>query len=196
MIDARIAIGLPTHPKTKKLIRMIGNKGAAWHLVCLFLWVAANHSDGDLSGMTAEDIELAIDWDGDQGEFVSALVSVGFLDGAPGSYSIHDWEAHNPWAAGSDLRSAKARWNAIKRHHGEIEADNKVPEWAEVRASSKHIADTQQTSSNAPSPSPIQKSTSPLSLIGPSNCKDHTKQSGIDPVTGEILGELEVVFHG
>jgi hypothetical protein len=31
------------------------------------------------------------------------------------------------------MRSAKARWNAVKRHHGVREADRQVPEWAVIR---------------------------------------------------------------
>lgn len=88
--DARISAGLPGHPKTKKLIRRL-DAGAAWKLVCLFLWAADNRSDGDLSGMTDEDIELAIDWDGEEGAFVRVLAEVRFLDGEEGQRRIHDW---------------------------------------------------------------------------------------------------------
>ena len=156
--DARIAVGLPRHPKTKKLIKRLG-QGAAWNLVCLILWAASDRSDGDLSGMSDEDIELAADWIGDDGELVAALVDVRFLDGEQGAYVIHDWHEHNPWAAGADMRSAKARWNAAKRHHGAAEADRLVPEYAAIRnaasnADSTHAAQAQQLSSNAPSPSP------------------------------------------
>jgi hypothetical protein len=91
--DARISTGLPSHPKTKKLVRRLGGD-AGWRLVCLFLWVAAHRSDGDLSGMTDEDIELAVDWDGDEGVFVKCLADVGFLDGAEGARTIHDWQEH------------------------------------------------------------------------------------------------------
>ncbi|MDP9991996.1 hypothetical protein J2W28_001024 [Variovorax boronicumulans] len=130
--DARIATGLAGHPKTKKLIRRLG-PGAGWSLVCLILWAAANRSDGDLAGMTGEDIELAADWTGDLDAFVTALADVRFLDGADGAYRIHDWADHNPWVNGADMRSAKAKWNAVKRHHGEAEADRQVPEWASAR---------------------------------------------------------------
>jgi len=41
--DARISVGLPGHPKTKKLIKRLG-QAAAWNLVCLILWAAANRS--------------------------------------------------------------------------------------------------------------------------------------------------------
>jgi len=160
--DARISVGLPQHPKTKKLIKRLG-QSAAWNLVCLILWTASNRSDGNLSGMSAEDIELASDWQGADGDFVKALADVRFLDEEDGQYSMHDWHEHNPWAAGADLRSAKARWNAAKRHHGAAEADRLVPEYAATRnatsnahsnASSTDAAQTQHEPSNAPSPSP------------------------------------------
>ena len=165
MIDARIAVTLPGHPKTKKLIRRLGD-GAAWKLICLFLWAASNRPNGDLSGLADDDIEIAVDWSGEEGAFIGALRSVGFLDGESCAYQIHDWNEHNAWASGADLRSAKARWNAVKRHHGEAEADRQVPEWAEKRAAfsassnassstaSNARSNAKDFSSNAPSPSP------------------------------------------
>jgi len=156
--DARIAVGLPQHPKTKKLVKRLG-QAAAWNLVCLILWAASNRSDGDLTGMSVEDIELAADWIGEDGAFVRALVDVKFLDDDDDGFVLHDWHEHNPWAAGAEMRSAKARWNAAKRHHGVAEADRLVPEYAAIRsatsnASSKTLAEGQQQDSNAPSPSP------------------------------------------
>lgn len=172
--DARISTGLPNHPKTKKLIRRLG-AGGGWFLVRLFLWAAQSRPDGDLAGMTYEDIELAVDWDGAEGSFVSALVAVGFLDQAGSDYRIHDWADHNPWASGAPQRSAKARWNAIKRHHGVAEADRQVPEYAAVRGSKQDAASSATSSadsiapalqkagrSNAPSPSPSLKASDPI----------------------------------
>lgn len=168
MIDARISIGLPQHPKTKKLIKRLGD-GAAWRLICLFLWAAANKPDGNLSGMTTEDIELAVDWPGEDGAFVAAMIEVGFIDGEDGNYAIHDWREHNPWAAGADARSEKARWLATCKHHGKEKAAELMPDYAErlqKSASSRQIADDKQSvsmleseNSSAPSPSP---SPSPL----------------------------------
>ena len=163
--DARIAAGLPSHPKTKKLIRRLG-QAAAWNLVCLILWVSVNRSDGDLTGMSIEDIELAAEWDGEEGRFVETLSAVRFLDGEDCAFKLHDWVEHNPWAAGAAARNAKARWNAAKRHHGDAEADRLVPEYAATRRASSsaheptsalHVDATSMPSadvSNAPSPSP------------------------------------------
>jgi len=140
MIDARISVGLPAHPKTKKLIRRLG-EGGAWRLVCLFLWVAQSRPDGDLSGMTGEDIELAADWQGEEGAFIKALIEVGFVDGEEGCYEIHDWEQHNPWAAGASRRSEVARQNALKKWGGGASSENaktRSQRLAEARAKGKH----------------------------------------------------------
>lgn len=78
MIDARIAVTLPGHPKTKKLIRRLGD-GAAWKLICLFLWAASNRPNGDLSGLDDDDIEDASLWDGWRGRFSGALRDVEYI---------------------------------------------------------------------------------------------------------------------
>jgi hypothetical protein len=112
--DARISTAFPRHPKTVKLQRRLGATGC-WSLVCLFLWVADNRPDGNLSGMSDEDIEIAAGWSGDSNTFVGALVEVGFLDGQDGIHSIHDWVEHNPWAATRGERIAKAKKAAAAR---------------------------------------------------------------------------------
>lgn len=143
--DVRISVGLPAHPKTKKLIKRLGTD-AAWRLVCLFSWVAANRPDGDLATLSSEDIELCVDWPGDDGIFVKALLDVGFLDGEDGSFSMHDWSDHNPWAAGADARSEKARWNGLIKNHGRAEAAARMPEYAARLAKKGVVADINQES--------------------------------------------------
>lgn len=125
--DARIMATLPLHPKTRKLIKRHG-QAAAWNLVCLFLFACENKPKGVLDGMTAEDIELACDWQGDDGLFVSSLVEVGFLDLDGDTYAIHDWATHNPWANGKEERSEAARKSATarwaKRYSANADASN------------------------------------------------------------------------
>ncbi|GEM_PF-3165637 len=142
--DARLSVGLATHPKTKKLVRRLGGDGA-WRLVCLFLWCASHKPDGNLSGLSDEDIELAVDWAGGEGEFVATLCDVGFLDGEEFCRTIHDWEEHNPWVAGSEARSEKARWAALCKKYGRAEAARRMPEYAERigGAVSEHAAECQ-----------------------------------------------------
>lgn len=152
--DTRISTAFPSHPKTKKLLRRLGPSGA-WALVCLFLWVASNRSDGDLSGMSDEDIELAVNWGGAEGALVSELANLRFLDGEAGARVIHDWAEHNPWAVGAGMRSAKARWNAAKRYHGEHEADRLVPQYAAVRVASSNAGSSAPSPMPMPTPSPM-----------------------------------------
>lgn len=156
--DARIQTTLPAHPKTKRLLRALGGEGG-WYLVRLFLWAAENRSDGDLTGISDEDIELAIDWPGAPRTFVDALHACGFVEGPEGARGIHDWADHNGWACGAAMRAAKARWNAIKRHHGEAAADRQVPEYRATSSATSNAPSNRPAlqliaSSNAPSPSP------------------------------------------
>ena len=127
--DARISVSLPTHPKTKKLKRRLGAEGVL-SLVYLFLWASQNKPSGDLSGMSDEDIELAVDWDGDIGLFVSTLSEVGFIDGDEFEREIHDWAEHNPWASGAEMRADRARFAALCKQHGRKKAAEIMPEYA------------------------------------------------------------------
>jgi hypothetical protein len=189
--DARISTSLPTHPKTKKLIRRLGPSGG-WALVCLFLWVASNRSDGNLSGMTDEDIELAADWGGAEGALIGELVNLRFLDGEAGTRAIHDWAEHNPWAAGAKMRSQKAQWNAAKRHHGIAEANRQVPEYAALRAAASTADSTSAAGEDgsgcmqsaehsiAPSPSPSPSPTLDMGKTAGAVVADCPQQQIID----------------
>lgn len=130
MTDARLSASFPTHPKTKKLTRRLGAAGP-WALVCLFLWARMNRPDGDLRGMTDEDIELACDWAGDDGALVAALISVGFVDGDDGERRIHDWAEHQPWSAGAEDRKQSSAWAALCKRYGREGAAERMPDYAE-----------------------------------------------------------------
>lgn len=127
--DARFSTNLASHPKVKKLRRRLGAEGC-WAWVCLVLWVASDRSDGDLAGMSDEDIELSADWGGEEGDLVRVLSELRMLDGDAGERSIHDWAEHNPWAAGAGARSDKSRWAALCKQHGRAEAARQMPEYA------------------------------------------------------------------
>lgn len=177
--DARISTALPQHPKTKKLRRRLGD-GGCWSLVCLFLWTAANRWDGSLADMSDEDIELAADWIGEPGALVAALVDVGFLDGGPGDYAIHDWQDHNPWAASRGQRqeiaraAAAARWEKrAGRLRGDTESINKdaqrmhdactehAPSMHDACAKNETAMPTTQTPPNTTQPNPTEKAIAP-----------------------------------
>lgn len=162
-IDARINVGFASHPKTKMLLKRNGPE-AVLRLLYLILWARANRSDGDLSGMSDEEIELAVDWPGGTGLLMRALRDHRFIDGPEGESHLHDWADHQPWAVGSDDRRQRAAWSALVRHHGVDAAAREMPEYAaKLReaqenkrpASGENANSTPPVeSSNAPSPSP------------------------------------------
>lgn len=156
--DARLNIGFPHHPKTQKLRRRLGADGT-WSLVCLILWTAANRSNGLLSGMTHEDLEIAAGWEGGAGVFVNTLIEVGFLDQLDDALALHDWIDHNPWAFGSDERSEKARYAALRKYHPKERAEQILKEGTANRdsASSMRLAENRSAPSPSPSPSPFPK---------------------------------------
>lgn len=110
--DIRISVDFPTHHKTLKLIRRLGDS-APWALVRLWLYVAKYCPDGILVGMDHEDIEIAAGWNGEEDKFVPALVDIRWLDLTDGVLSCHDWSEHNPWASESEVRGDKARFSRL-----------------------------------------------------------------------------------
>lgn len=106
--DIRLSCGFLAHPKTRRLRRRHG-ADAVLALIGLFAWAAQNRYDGNLAGLTDEDIEDVADWDGAPGALVAALVDLRWLDGSPGHRVIHEWAEHNPYAATKGKRIARAK---------------------------------------------------------------------------------------
>ncbi len=116
--DFRLSVGIFEHPKVQKLGRRLGDGGVLSYIK-LLRFVAQNRPDGSLHGMDSDDIAIAGGYNGD-GDFAGTLLAVRLLDGAEGSYQIHDWTEHNPFAAGAAQRSAaasnaaNARWAKLR----------------------------------------------------------------------------------
>lgn len=165
--DARFSTNLASHPKVKKLRRRLGAEGC-WAWVCLVLWVASDRSDGDLSGMSDEDIELSADWAGEEGALVSALADLRMLDGDEWSRTIHDWADHNPWAAGAGARSEKSKWAGLCKQHGRAEAARQMPEYAQrlAEASQKGAHSKPAPASSKPDAMPDSASGTPVADSG------------------------------
>ena len=111
--DIRLSVGFWQHPKTKKMIKRLGLEGVR-SLQVLWLWAAQNRPNGNLSGMDDEDIELAADWQGEDGKFINICREMWF-DTTEFGLKLHDWEEHNPWQTGAEARSDKARKAAQAR---------------------------------------------------------------------------------
>lgn len=126
--DIRLSVDFFQHPKTIKLQRRLGLEGVK-ALLSLWMWAAQNRPDGVLSGMDLEDIEIAAGWirsdpaGSDQDlDLISTLVALRWLDEDNGTYSLHDWIEHNPWAAGQQSRSNQARLGVLARRFPEAYA--------------------------------------------------------------------------
>jgi hypothetical protein len=112
--DFRLSTGFIAHPKTVKLRRRIGADGVL-SLISLFGFTAQNKPDGQLTGMSDEDLAIAAGWDGEPAIFISALMECRFLDDCDGHFAVHDWAMHNGWAANAQSRSEQSRSAAEQR---------------------------------------------------------------------------------
>jgi len=168
MTDTRLATALPAHPKTKRLIKRFEPHGevAAWGLVCLILWTGCNRPDGDLSGMSDEDLELAVDWRGANGSLIQALASLKFLDGDEYSRQFHDWEDHQPWLSSKKTRSANSKWAALVKNHGHDGARDKMPEYydAHKETCDKAAGRTLKPATRSIPDAPSSKTPCPISV--------------------------------
>lgn len=90
---------LARHPKAIKAARKLGISVPAvvGHLHFLWWWCLEYANDGDLSKFDVPDIAFAAGWEGNAGDFVTALVdcgpgdSMGFLEQTDLGLAIHDW---------------------------------------------------------------------------------------------------------
>lgn len=125
--DFRMGVGVTRHPKIKRLVRLLG-EGAFRQWIRLIEFCAENRTSGSLEGMSAEDIELAVDFEGEPGAFIEALVKCKLLDrDEAGVFSLHDWASNQPWLCNFAERSrrarsaAQARWNATSAANSDFE---------------------------------------------------------------------------
>lgn len=118
-IDIRLSVEFFDHPKTVKLKRRIGMDGVV-SLLHLWLWCRVNRPSGELTGMDAEDIEIAARWEGEPGTFVNESLTLRWLELNDEVYTLHDWCENNSWAAKSEERSNAARLSRMAKTHPEL----------------------------------------------------------------------------
>lgn len=93
---------LATHPKTKRLARLLGVEipAAIGHLHLLWYFTADYTSDGDLTRFDTADLADVAQWKGDPDTFISALIecgpgdTAGFLERVDGHLTLHDFDEH------------------------------------------------------------------------------------------------------
>jgi len=187
--DIRLDAEFVNHPKTKRLIRVLGHEGF-YALVSLFSNVAKIYPKGRLKNCDEIDIADMANWDKDPDKLVAALMDekIGFLELVDGEYCIHDWEDNQPYVYHSDKRSekakkaAEARWHADENMGEDNEAHNHDTDStsnnnfntgsnAPSNARSTQQACNEHSMSNAPSPTPT-----PYPIPNPTPKKDIVEQ--------------------
>lgn len=119
MPDLNIDLNFFDHPKTKRLVGLLG-RGS--EVLPLKLWAYTGKvraEDGRLVGHAAQEIESIAGWWGKQGEMIEAMLRDGtrFLDREEdGTFVIHDWLEHQGHLAAYKIRgrkAAKKRWESM-----------------------------------------------------------------------------------
>src|SRR5690606_7463699 len=154
--DVRLSTTLKGHPKMTKLQRRLQTPAGPLGIIYLWMFAAAEKPDGDLTGMTDEDIEIAAGWDGEPGAFVRAASEVRFLDGEPGAYKLHDWAEHQPWAVGAEDRSESAKWAALCKRYGRAGAAERMPEYAKRMRPAREPDAPRTRPARAPAAEPVR----------------------------------------
>ena len=153
----RLDLNFVDHPKVKRLIRMAGYEGF-YGLIRLFSMAGRLYTNGVFTGCSKEDLDDLADWRGEN-SFTDYLLEVNFLKEKNGIFEINDWEEHQPWLAGAESRSKKAkkaanaRWSQVdtlKEDTKVSNADTKSEQCYEHTTSNAK----RNAGSNAPSPSP------------------------------------------
>lgn len=164
--DFRVSVAFALSRKRKRMHRRLGAEGVV-AVYDLWALVARSYSDGDLSGLSNEDLADELDWGGDPDELCKALSEIGFLDGEEGGYAVHDWADHNPYAAGAKARSEQGKKAADERWKRCKGAKTKTAEkglgdavHAEIPISSAGAG-----TSNAPTSQPANQPTTSTSVL-------------------------------
>jgi len=114
------------HPKTRRLIGLLG-KGSAELPIRLWIYCGKFHArNGVLDGYSAQEIEALVGWWGKQGQMVEAMTRTGFLETDGGTYRVHDWKEHAGHLIEFKKRAqvaAFARWDKIGKKKGGKHSD-------------------------------------------------------------------------
>ena len=117
--DIRVSLSFRHHRKRKRLILRLGNKGLV-ALIDLWCTVAEQNPTGILNNYSKEDIEIDSGWAGTPGEFVNALLEIGFLEDVENGFCLHNWKKRQPWVANASERSNISRFNRMSKTHNAI----------------------------------------------------------------------------
>lgn len=147
--DIRLSINFWQHPKTIKLTRK-GGIEAARSVQILWCFCAQERTDGILSGMDIDDIEIAADWRGEPGLLVELLLSGNWLEQLQnGTYALHGWEERQAYVSKTESRKEQAKAAAEKRWQKMRGVQPAMPDHAGSNAHDMREASETHADSNA-----------------------------------------------
>src|SRR5690349_10804353 len=121
MASLNIELDYPKHPKTTRLKAWLG-ECADCYPIRLWAYAGTVHpKDGALRGYTIAEVEKIVDWAGEPGLLVRAMLEVGFLErlkGGKGGFRCHDWVSHEGhiWAYKVHAKKmAIAKWKKMSK---------------------------------------------------------------------------------
>src|SRR5688572_9781598 len=94
MPSLNIDLDYHEHPKTRRLIGLLGPDADVLPLR-LWSYVGKYHAkDGKLLGYSEHEIEAIVWWRGEPGRCVAALLQERFIHKLSNGYRVHDWLDH------------------------------------------------------------------------------------------------------
>jgi len=120
--------GYHTHRKTLAVQRLMQMQEADTYPIRLWQWACRSAPDGNLTGMEAYDVEVALRYRLLDGKLYAALVTAGFIDELPdGTKRIHNW--HKRTGKAIQEMAAAADRKKLYRAHKEHECDPETCEY-------------------------------------------------------------------
>jgi len=118
------------HPKIKRLAKDMGVSKAearGW-VIGLWLWAATYAECGVLTGMDAEEVADACDYEGDeQSKLLGALIDRQLIDRNGDELKIHDWEKHGLRLLESNRERQKKFRERVDRESERRESEPELP---------------------------------------------------------------------
>lgn len=183
--DFRVAVDFFAHHKARKLKKRLGPSGLL-ALLQLWAYAAKLRTDGELYGMTPEDIELAADWDGDDGALTVALLEIGFLEQDEQGLRLHDWVENNSWAAKAEERGGKARMSKLAQVNSALAERLKSEGKATLtKAEYNSFANAQRTQSERTETAGVSLAPAPAPAPSPSPAPNAIEESPIGDLSAE-----------
>jgi hypothetical protein len=174
--------GFPKHRKTLRLRSIMRDPKAGWYMVDLWTWACRSCPSGDLTGISAYEIEEAANYPKCDGKLCQAMIDSDFIDadesGSP--KALHNWMLRTGAAIGKMAKHANSK--KLYRAHKDGKCDRQSCEWCKtVQGQSKdsprtvaRTSDTDQTSPDQSSPDQTSQEDPPSRDPGTTGTKTKT----------------------